>query len=142
MPERTFELDFGGYWREPSVGGLPAKSGIYCVYSCIYNQADNTVSKQKLLYIGESGNVQNRVKGHPMKDTWKRRLRSGEVLCFNAANIDAASRERAEAAMIYHHKPVCNTEYKNSFPFDKTSVTTSGRNATLSAKFTVNRTAS
>lgn len=142
MAEKTFELQFNGYWREPNIGGLPKKSGIYCVYSCTYDETRNTVSIQRLLYIGESKDVQGRVKGHPKKDEWKRQLRSGEVLCFNAADIEAASRERAEAALIYHHKPVCNVEYKDSFPFDKTTVTTSGLSARLSRTFTVYRTRS
>lgn len=142
MPDRSFALEFAGYWREPTIGGLPEESGIYCIYACTHDQKKNTVSIQRLLYIGESGNVQGRVKGHPKKDAWERQLRAGEVLCFNAAKISAASRERAEAALIYYHKPVCNIEYKDNFPFDKTTVTTSGRSAMLSKNFTVLKTRS
>jgi hypothetical protein len=42
--------------------------------------------------------------------------------------------------MIFKHKPPCNTEYVDSFPFDTTSVTTGGRNALMQVSFTVNRT--
>jgi hypothetical protein len=62
----------------------------------------------------------------------------GEVLCFNAALVSpAADRERAEAAMINHHKPPCNTKYVSDFPFDETTIATSGTNALLAARFTV-----
>ena len=39
--------------------------------------------------------------------------------------------ERAEAAMIFKHKPPCNTQFVESFPFDTTTITTSGKNALM-----------
>jgi hypothetical protein len=41
--------------------------------------------------------------------------------------------------MIYHHEPPENTEYIDSFPFDKTKVTTSGTNALMTPSFVVER---
>jgi len=141
MTEKTYNLEFDGYWRTPKINGMPAKSGIYCVYACTYNPRERTVSLQRLLYIGESENVRSRVSNHESWGDWKRKLRSGEELCFNAALIaPEAARERSEAAMIFKHKPPCNSEYVNSFPFDKTTVRTSGENALLSSVFTVHRT--
>jgi hypothetical protein len=61
-------------------------------------------------------------------------------LIFSAALI-LTGRERAEAAMIHHHKPPANTEYVNSFPYDTTTVSTSGQIVLLSPLFTVHRTA-
>ena len=57
-----------------------------------------------------------------------------EVLCFNAALIgpEADVRQWAEAAMIFRHKPPCNTEHIDNFPFDTTTITTGGRNADAS----------
>ena len=51
-----------------------------------------------------------------------------------------ADRERAEAAMIFKHKPPCSTQFVESFPFDTTTITTSGKNALMHAQFTVTRT--
>jgi hypothetical protein len=54
------------------------------------------------------------------------------VLCFNAALIVGESdRQRAEAAMIFKHKPHCNTTYVDAFPFDTTTVSTSGKDALM-----------
>ncbi len=33
---KAITLNFNGYWREVNKGYVPSKSGIYCVYSCIY----------------------------------------------------------------------------------------------------------
>jgi len=82
--------------------------------------------------LGCRWNHQPGVANHEKRQEWEGKLKSGEVLCFNAALISpAADRERAEAAMINHHKPPCNTTYVNSFPFDGTMITTSGRKALL-----------
>lgn len=100
-----------------------------------------TVSIQKLLYAGESENMRERVPGHKWWQDLERELLSGEKLCFSAALIASESGwQRAEAAMIHHHKPSCNLEYAVSFPYDQTTISTSGKNAKLDGKFTVYRT--
>ena len=138
MVAKSYELDFSGYWRERNVNGLPAKSGIYGVYAATYNQGNDRVTLNRLLYIGESENVRDRVSNHEKWEKWRQELRAGEELCFNMAPISpAADRGRAEAAMIYEHKPPCNDEYVNQFPFDQTTITTRGRNALMKAQFTV-----
>jgi len=91
----------------------------------------------KLIYIGESGNVQARVANHERTHDWKKHVRYGNELVFSSTLIKAADRERVEAALIYEHKPPENTEYVDSFPYDTTSVYTSGRNALLKSSFTV-----
>lgn len=140
MVARSYTLNFDGYWREPNIGGLPAMSGIYGVYTCTFNSRNQTVTLNRLIYIGESANVRERVANHEKWDQWRRRLRLGETLCFNAAPISPATdRERSEAAMIHHHKPPCNEQYVNDFPFDTTTITTNGRCALMGSKFTVRR---
>jgi hypothetical protein len=34
---KTIGLAFNRYWREPKMTSLPARAGIYCVYTCKYN---------------------------------------------------------------------------------------------------------
>jgi hypothetical protein len=141
MTAQVYRLDFDGYWREPNARGLPAKSGIYGVYASVHNQLANTVTLNCLLYIGEAADVQGRVANHERWPDWKRHLKTGQVLCFNTALISPdAARQRAEAAMIFKHKPLCNTEYVDNFPFDATTVATSGKSALMYATFTVTRT--
>ena len=142
MAAKSYSLAFDGYWRDPLEGGLPAESGIYCVYACTHDTRANTVSLRKLLYIGEATNVQERIRGHERRQDWGQDLQYGEVLCFSAALIAPESdRQRAEAAMIHHHKPPCNVEYVHSFPYDQTTISTSGRNTLLDSYFTVYTTA-
>ena len=140
MASKSYTLNFDGYWREPNIGGLPAQSGVYCVYACTYNAQASTVNLNRVLYIGESADVKTRVAGHEKWAEWRRQLKSGEELCFSAALISPTDdRLRAEAAMVHHHKPPCNTEYVQAFPFDQTTVTTTGKNALLTGVFTVYR---
>lgn len=140
MATQSYHLTFSGYWREPNISGLPAQSGIYCVYGGRHNVAGGTVTLDRLIYIGESENVRNRVANHEKWLTWRQYLTQGQQLIFSAALI-LTGRERAEAAMIHHHKPPANTEYVDSFPYDTTTVSTSGQIVLLSPLFTVHRTA-
>lgn len=141
MAAKSYSLNFEGYWREQHIGGLPAQSGIYGVYAATYNSSSDTVTLIRLIYLGEAENMRDRVKNHEKWSRWRGELRIGEELCFNAALIgQAEDRKRAEAAMIYEHKPPCNEEYVHNFPFDTTTITTLGRNALMVSYFTVHPT--
>lgn len=138
MFSNDYNLNFSGYWLEANVGSMPAASVVYCVYTCAYNPLMNQVSIKKLIYIGEAGNVQQRVSGHEKWADWKRQLSLGERLCFSTAAIGLFNdRDRAEAALIFWHKPTVNSEYVNRFPFQSTGITTSRSNALLSSQFSV-----
>ena len=141
MAEKNCTLEFDGYWREPNWGGLPAVSGIYCIYACTYDPDKGKLLIKRLLYIGESGNVRKRVPEQPQnrRDKWEMKLNRGEVLCASCAKVPSADRERVEAATIYWHKPPCNAEHVDCFPWDKTTVSTSGKNRKLAQRFTVHR---
>lgn len=138
MFSNNYNLSFSGYWLQANVGSMPSGSGIYCVYTCTYNLQLNQVNIRRLIYIGEAENVQQRVSGHEKWKDWKRHLSVGEQLCFSTAAITySADRDRAEAALIFWHKPTGNAEYVNRFPFQNTGITTSGRNALLASQFSV-----
>lgn len=139
MAAKTFDISFEGYWREPKIGGIPNKSGVYCVYECTHNTSAETVSIHRLIYIGESADVNRRINGHEKWNDWKRYVRSGNQLCFSFGYIESDYRERVEAALINEHQPPVNSEYKYRFPFDTTTVRTSGCNAKLRSEFTVFR---
>ena len=141
MVSDTYDLEFDGYWPKPNISGIPAQSGIYCVYACKYDTNNRTVSLKRLIYIGESNNVQERISGHEKWSAWQCYLAAGEQLCFNFAPI-SYSRVRVEAACIYKHNPPENTEYVDTFPFDRATVTTSGCKKFLKSQFTVYRTKS
>ena len=140
MVAMTFSIDFEGYWREGNISGIPAKSGVYCVYECTYNEEKDTVSIHRLIYIGEAGDVRDRIKNHEKWEDWKRYVSNGNELCFSFGYVESENRNRVEAALIFKHKPPANEEYKNEFPFDTTTINASGRTALLSTNFTVHRT--
>ena len=62
-----YDLKFNGYWVSGNEHLLPCYSGIYCVYSCIDNASDKTVSLTRLLYIGCAENIRERHKNHEKK---------------------------------------------------------------------------
>ena len=141
MVAKTYELDFRGYWREPNIGGLPAKSGVYGVYRCTHTEGSEKVHLVELIYIGESDNVKSRVAKHEKWEDWLDELRPGEQIRVNVACISPdEDREWAEAAMIHEHQPVCNWEYRDNFPFDTTTILTSKDNALMEKRFKVRRT--
>ena len=137
---KTISLNFDGYWREVKKGGVPARSGIYLVYVCRYNEPQSTVTLDKLIYIGEADDVRDRIANHERWPEWRRHVHKGSQVCFSFAGVTSPDRERAEAALIYCHKPPCNDEYTDSFPFEDTTVESTGRSALLSSAMTVRRT--
>jgi len=137
MAQKNISITFSGYWREANRGSVPAASGIYCVYTATNNPAQNTVSLHKLVYIGEAGDVQQRLANHERRNDWARHLGRGQELCFSFAPVPAADRVQCEAALINRHKPLENTEYADSFPYDLTTIAVSGRSDLLQSGFTV-----
>ena len=143
MAEKTIRIEFKGYWRDKNKNGLPANSGIYCVYECSRNVSDGTIKILRLIYIGEAQNVNDRVANHEKYEDWLsyvQHVEENNELCFSFGGVGATDRARAEAAMIFKHKPPENVEYVNDFPFDKTTMSLSGKTSKLEENFTVNRT--
>lgn len=92
---KTIDLTFVGYYREVKKDRIPSVSGIYCVYSCDYNKEKGKVTLNKLLYIGESDNVHDRIVSHDRLNDWKRALAWHETICYSYAEVSKADRERA-----------------------------------------------
>ena len=142
MTIKTYKQEFKGYWRYKNRGGVPKTSGVYCVYEGTYNSNNDTVSLGRLLYIGQAKNMNERLENHEKLSAWKKYLKSGEEIIFSCTELETSDLDRFEAAMIYEHKPPVNEEYVNNFPYDSTTVYTSGRNALLKEHFTVYKTSS
>ncbi|EKT0593653.1 GIY-YIG nuclease family protein [Morganella morganii] len=141
MSGTTIQLNFDGYWRDDSISDTPNSSGIYCVYRGTRNTSVKpiTVNLIELIYIGESGDVRKRLANHDKYDSWKRKLKKGEILLYSVAKVTTSKddRLRAEATLINSCDPVINKEYTQeysavkSFPFNKTTVKTTGANSFL-----------
>jgi hypothetical protein len=140
MVARKIILSFDGYWREVNERSIPPESGIYLVYVCRYNETSDEVTLDRLIYIGEAGDVNDRIVNHADWPKWRRYVPEGSEICFAFAGVTKPDREFAEAALIYYHKPPCNVEYVDSFPFEDTTVESTGKCAELSSPVTVRRT--
>ena len=137
MDNLNFSLEFAGYWRYKRKGSVPKDPGLYCVYTCIYSGKRKSCSLQKLVYIGASEDVRACIADHGRLDDWESHIDTGEELCFSFAPAGLETLERLAAAMIFKHKPPENTVFKDSFPFDPTTLTLSGEAGFLSKSFTV-----
>ncbi len=135
---KSLSLTFDGYWRESAAQSIPAQSGIYCVYGGTYNSNNDTVTLNRLIYIGESGDVRGRIACHEKIPAWRRYLKPGEILIYSFAPI-YTDRVCAEAAMIFHHKPPVNDEYSDNC-LDDVTMSLSGKIALLTAYFIVRQT--
>ena len=140
MAGKIFNISFDGYWRLKNISGVPSESGIYCVYTCSYNSTAKKITLKKLIYIGESENVNERLSNHEKLEEWKTYLNGSETLCFSFGAVDEDYRERCEAALINYHNPPVNTEYTDNFPYDKTQLNLYGKRKFLTDEFEVDRT--
>ena len=93
----------------------------------MYDASAKTVALKKLIYIGESDDVNGRIANHEKLPDWQKHLGQGQVLCYSFGPVPYGNRVRCEAAMIFKHKPPENTEYKTTFPFDQTTLTLTGK---------------
>jgi hypothetical protein len=136
---KTIKLEFDGYYREE---GLPPPdhdcAGIYVVYAGRHT-SEGRCELRKVLYIGRSSDVAERPSPshHKYKD-WYKQLEKGELLYFSFADED--DEKRAESALIYKFKPVCNDTGKDGFHHPETIIKTSGKNIGLEKPFTVQKT--
>lgn len=135
-----YNIMFKGYRTKPDIDWIPSWSGVYCVYECTRNISEKTVTLHRLIYIGEAEDVKDRIANHEKWNEWKQYVETENELCFSVAYVESANRDRVEAALIFKHKPPVNDEYKDSFPFDRTTIFMVGETALLDTYFTVERT--
>jgi len=132
-----YHLAFKGVYLKQTLHLVPASSGVYSVHAG--SLQGSTFIPRELLYIGESYNVRSRLMNHDKEANWAVHLLPGEVLGFNYAMTSADTRVRTEAALIYHHQPPVNIEYKNSFPFPETTISASGKKLSIASNLSVSR---
>lgn len=141
MSAQHFDLVFNGYWREPNKAGIPAESGVFCVYVCTFNPTQKTVSMSLLVHIGHGDNVADEVAKVELWGPWLRHKSSpDQELCFSFASVPPDCRERVAAALIMKHQPVENQKYREEFPFEDTSLSLQGRAVILTPEFIVHKT--
>lgn len=125
-----YTVNFVGYWTISSIG-VASCPGIYCVCA-----GPSTITN-RLLYIGESYNIESRIATHEKRLDWLRAA-NGFPLYFSVSVFSPAlDRRPPEAALIYHFKPPCNVEHVNHFPYQPMTITVKGPIPHLNGQFPV-----
>jgi hypothetical protein len=93
------EYQFSGPFT--AVGELSARSGVYLIST----KRENGV--HKVIDVGESGNVWDRVSNHDRVQCWRRELLNGAF--FSALYCDERTRMRVETELRDHLHPPCGT---------------------------------
>jgi hypothetical protein len=138
MAAKTISLIFDGYWTEEEISEIPKQSGVFVVYECTKGGLEKSFFLEKVIYIGESGNVNERIAKHRKWSLWRKHC-DGQQICFSCAHVPNPDRKRSEAALIHKHKPPVNDGYVAKFPFAETTMNLSGKIALLTRSFTVGR---
>jgi excinuclease UvrABC nuclease subunit len=139
MAAKEFNLSIKGYWRDEIKSSIPKHSGVYFVYEGTRDVKNKEVTIQKLIYIGEAGDVCDRISNHEKYKLWLKHVGSGNMLYFSTCHVSASDRDRVETAYIFKHQPPENTEHKDSFVFDETTIKSSGVTNQLDTSFTLQR---
>lgn len=106
----NYSITLHGCWRDCNRQGIPPLTGVYFVYKCQNIVGTNSITLGSLLYIGQSGNVQDRVMWHEGRVRWWGALGPGEELAYAFAPVESAYLDDVEAALIYRLRPVFNNE--------------------------------
>lgn len=114
----TYDLEFKGYYL--SAEKLPEETGVYLVYTCVYNESTQKRTINKLLYIGKSQktdntNLRKEVKQHVENGRFDSSIKAGEQLCFSYALCDGRSLDVVENSLIYMQSGLINKTLLYSF---------------------------
>lgn len=134
---KNYTQNIEGYWLNRHKGDLPSYSGVYFVYTALFNQNNGTVTLNRLIYIGTADDINSRIANHEKDRDWRRYLKTGEELCFSCTEVDNYNRERVEASYIFKHQPPVNTNCKAFFNYDITRVISKGSTDLLNTDFIV-----
>jgi hypothetical protein len=97
VPTNASFYDFDGPYT--SAAYLDAKSGVYLITT---KTPDGT---HKVLDVGESGNVRERVSNHDRKNQWERYKQSG--IYASGYYCDESDRMAVEKTIREHYNPPC-----------------------------------
>lgn len=139
MAAKTYNVTIEGYWRYKNKEAIPNHSGLYFVYEALYHPRSDSITLIKLLFVGQSENVHDHIINEKKETPWQEHINVGSELAFSSGFVDRSHLNRLETAYIFRHKPPCNKEFKDIFPFDQTSVFSTGKTALLDTHFTIQK---
>lgn len=126
-----YNVTFKGYRRDVNKGGLPTYGGIYMVYCCTYHEETQTVTLNKLIYIGQAINIHDRINNHDRYEDFKAQLAKGEQLCYAYSSVPPRDKDVVENALIFMQKPNLNDALKDSFNYPDSEFSIEGACALL-----------
>jgi len=139
MAEATIIIDINGYWREEDLSIILTHPGVFFVYESKFDPDEHTVDLLSLIYIGEAQNIRERIRTHEKLNLWKNLIRPDSELCFATGNVEEYFRERVKTAYVFGNNPVANYGHSIQFPFDTTTLISTGKTALLKPTFTIKK---
>jgi len=135
---KIFNLNIEGYWRLKNKKGIPTQPGVFFVYECSYNIDLATVTLIRIIYVGESTNVNRFIDTSESVELWLAFISEGHELCFSTAYLnDLMSRELVMAGYIKNLQPHFNKGFEIPFPYESYQVIASGKTSLLDTDFLV-----
>jgi len=139
MAEATIIIDINGYWREEDLSIILTHPGVFFVYESKFDPDEHTVDLLSLIYIGEAQNIRERIRTHEKLNLWKNLIRPDSELCFATGNVEEYFCERVKTAYVFGNNPVANYGHALQFPFDTTTLISTGKTALLKPTFTIKK---
>lgn len=124
---KKYNIEFKGYWRDCNAKGLPECSGIYIIYTCVYNPDSDKVSLKKLFYIGQSKDINREVNKHKRREEFFKQAKKGEEICYAYAEVPEKDLDIVENALIYTQGPGLNDNLVDNYNHDEAEFHISGK---------------
>ena len=136
---QTIIIHIKGYWREQDKVEIPDVSGVFFVYESKFNLTDETVDILRLIFIGYGDHLNPVIHDEANQSIWKAHVREGHELCFAFADVEKGLRKRIQTAYIQRHKPPANVQTGEPFPFDNTTLVSTGKTAMIDPVITARK---
>ncbi len=139
MAEATIIIDINGYWREEDLSIILSHPGVFFVYESKFDPDELTVDLLSLIYIGEAQNIRERIRTHEKLNLWKTLIQPDSELCFATGDVEEYFLERVKTAYVFGNNPVANYGHVTQFPFDTTTLISTGKTALLKPILTIKK---
>jgi len=108
----TFKI--GKYYFENPValdsGGIKNAAGIYCILGRKKPTSEKDSHEWNIIYVGQSGEVKDRIKDHERKSDWEKKAREDELLVAVLYESNENKRLSIEKEIRDEYKPPCNKQ--------------------------------
>lgn len=141
--EGKSSITFDDTWyNEKSIDALSDSEGVYACFACEKQTRDDHYVPKRLMYIGmtDKQGFKTRIQQHFDTDhkEWAKQEwynPDEEQLVYAIAPKDTDILQTIESALISHHKPIANKEYKYHYQgeYDKMTVNSSGVRGSISS---------